>query len=349
MDTDNLDNDSSQISGESDEMYEHYRFQVDAGQSMLRIDKYLTNRIEGASRTRIRLAADADFIRVNGKPVKSSYRVKPFDDIRIMMPYERRGLELVPEDIPLNIVFEDDDLIVLDKPAGMVVHPGHGNYSGTLVNALVYHLGLQGKSFDAGSERAGLLVHRIDKDTSGLLVVAKNDVAHAGLAKQFFHHTTVRRYTALVWGVFDHKEGTVDNYIGRNLQDRMKMTVFPDGEHGKRAITHYRVIEELTYVSLMECRLETGRTHQIRIHMSHLGHPLFNDEHYGGNRILRGTTFSKYRQFVENCFAMLPRQALHAGILGFRHPRTGEDLFFESSLPDDMDDVIRKWRNYGTV
>ncbi|MDR2473470.1 MAG: RluA family pseudouridine synthase [Tannerella sp.] len=347
MDTDNLDNENTTASGESDEMYEHYRFQVDTGQSLLRIDKYLTNRIEGASRTRIRLAADAGFIQVNGKPVKSNYRVKPCDNIRIMMPYERRGLELVPENIPLNIVFEDDDVIVVDKPAGMVVHPGHGNYSGTLVNALVYHLGLQGKSFDAESERAGLLVHRIDKDTSGLLVVAKNDAAHAKLAKQFFDHTTVRRYTALVWGVFDHREGTVDEYIGRNLQDRMKMTVFPDGEHGKRAITHYRVTEELTYVSLLECRLETGRTHQIRVHMAHLGHPLFNDEHYGGNRILRGTTFSKYKQFVENCFAMLPRQALHAGILGFKHPRTGDDLLFESPVPDDMNDVIRKWRNYG--
>ena len=346
-----IDNDlmhePGQTTDETDEMYEHYRFQVDKGQSLLRIDKFLTNRIEGVSRTRVSLAADAGFVLANGKPVKSSYKVKPLDEISVVMPYERRGLELVPENIPIDIVFEDDDLMVVNKPFGMVVHPGHGNYSGTLVNALVYHLEQQGKSFDAESERAGLLVHRIDKNTSGLLVVAKNDAAHTKLARQFFDHSTVRRYTALVWGLFDRKTGTVEGNIGRSLQDRLKMKVFPDGEHGKRAVTHYKVVEELGYVSLLECTLETGRTHQIRVHMEYAGHPLFNDERYGGNKILRGTTFSKYKQFVENCFAILPGQALHAGILGFRHPSNGEEMLFESPLPPNMEALIEKWRNYG--
>lgn len=334
---------------DSSELYEHFHFNVDRGQSPLRIDKFVTNRIENASRNKIQAAAGADFIWVNGTPVKSSYRVKPLDDISIMMPFRRRGIELVPENIPINIVYEDEDVLVVDKEAGMVVHPGHGNYSGTLVNALLYHMEQQGKhALIEDDETAGLLVHRIDKNTSGLLVVAKNLVANAKLAKQFFYHTTRRKYIALVWGSFEEKKGTIDTYIGRSLQERMKMTVFKENENvsAKHAITHYKVIEEFGYVTLIECRLETGRTHQIRVHMEHEGHPLFNDERYGGNRILRGTTFSKYKQFVENCFSILPRQALHAAVLGFKHPVTGEEMVFESKLPADMSSVIDRWRDY---
>ncbi|MDR1170381.1 MAG: RluA family pseudouridine synthase [Prevotellaceae bacterium] len=334
---------------EPGEMYEHFHFNVDKGQTPLRIDRFVTNRIENASRNRIQAAANADFILVNGEPVKSSYRVKPLDDISIVMPFRRRGMELVAENIPLNIVYEDDDVIVVDKEAGMVVHPGHGNYCGTLVNALLYHLEQQGKhALIEDDETGGLLVHRIDKNTSGLLVVAKNLTANAKLAKQFFYHSTKRKYIALVWGSFDEKEGTVDTFMGRSLQDRMKMAVFKENENenAKHAITHYRVIEEFGYVTLIECRLETGRTHQIRVHMSYIGHPLFNDERYGGDIILRGTTFSKYKQFVENCFAILPRQALHAALLGFRHPATDRDMIFESKLPADLETVIERWRNY---
>jgi 23S rRNA pseudouridine1911/1915/1917 synthase len=334
---------------DSSELFEHFHFNVDRGQSPLRVDKFVTNRIENASRNKIQAAADADFIWVNGEPVKSSYKVKPLDDISIMMPYQRRGIELVAENIPINIVYEDDDVIVVDKEAGMVVHPGHGNYSGTLVNALLYHLEQQGKhALIENDETGGLLVHRIDKNTSGLLVVAKNLTANAKLSKQFFYHSTKRKYIALVWGAFDKKEGTVDTFIGRSLQDRMKMTVFAENENdaAKHAITHYKVVEEFGYVTLIECRLETGRTHQIRVHMEHIGHPLFSDERYGGDRILRGTTFSKYKQFVENCFAILPRQALHAALLGFKHPTTGEDMIFTSELPTDMSTVIGRWRDY---
>jgi 23S rRNA pseudouridine1911/1915/1917 synthase len=330
-------------------MYEHFHFNVDKGQSPLRIDKFVTSRIENASRNKIQAAAGSDFIWVNGEPVKSSYKVKPLDDISIMMPYRRRGIELVAENIPINIVYEDDDVIVVDKEAGMVVHPGHGNYNGTLVNALLYHLEQQGKhALIDDDETGGLLVHRIDKNTSGLLVVAKNLTANAILAKQFFYHSTRRKYIALVWGSFDEKEGTIDTYIGRSLQDRMKMTVFKENENenAKHAITHYKVIEEFGYVTLIECKLETGRTHQIRVHMEHIGHPLFSDERYGGDRILRGTTFSKYKQFVENCFSILPRQALHAALLGFKHPKTGIEMIFESKLPADMATVIDRWRDY---
>jgi 23S rRNA pseudouridine1911/1915/1917 synthase len=347
----NTENDELEEIGaeNSNEMYEHFHFNVDKGQSPLRIDKFVTNRIENASRNKIQAAAGADFIWVNGEPVKSSYKVKPLDDISIMMPYRRRGIELVAENIPINIVYEDEDVIVVNKDAGMVVHPGHGNYNGTLVNALLYHLEKQGKhALIEDDETGGLLVHRIDKNTSGLLVVAKNLIANAKLAKQFFYHSTKRKYIALVWGSFDEKEGTIDTFIGRSLQDRMKMTVFKENENenAKHAITHYKIIEEFDYVSLIECRLETGRTHQIRVHMSHIGHPLFSDERYGGDRILRGTTFSKYKQFVENCFAILPRQALHAALLGFKHPTTGQEMIFEAKLPNDMITVIDRWRNY---
>lgn len=317
-----------------DEMYEHFSVTVDKGQGMLRIDKFLTNRMEGVSRNRIQAAADAGNILVGGTPVKSSYKVKPLDRISIVMPYPLRELEIVPENIPLDIRYEDDELIIVNKPAGMVVHPGHGNYTGTLVNALTYHL-KDLPLFQSGDMRAGL-VHRIDKNTSGILVIAKNERAHARLAKQFFDHSIDRVYHALVWGNMDSDEGTVTGNIGRSLRDRMKMAVFPDGESGKHAVTHYRVLERLGYVNLVECRLETGRTHQIRVHMEYIGHPLFNDERYGGDRILKGTTFSKYRQFVENCFRLMPRHGLHARSLGFVHPTTGESVYFESEMPDDM-------------
>ncbi len=329
---------------EQQELYEHFRFVVDPGQSLLRIDKYITARIEGASRTRIQAAADAGNILVNSTPVKPSYRVKPSDLIQIVLPSPPREIELIPEEIPLNIVFEDDHVIVINKEPGMVVHPGYGNYTGTLVNALMWHL-KDNPMFSTGEQRPGL-VHRIDKNTSGLLVIAKSELAHNRLARQFFDRTTARLYTAIVWGVPSPEEGTVTGNIGRNPRDRKVMFVFTDGSEGKHAITHYRVIEDLGYISVIECRLETGRTHQIRVHMSHIGHPLFNDEEYGGNRVLRGTTFSKYTQFVRNCFTMLPRQALHAKTLGFTHPASKKWMQFDSGIPDDMSQLIERWRTY---
>lgn len=329
---------------EQQELFEHFRFVVDPGQSMLRIDKYLTARMEGASRTRIQGAADAGNILVNNVPVKPSYRVKPSDIIQIVLPNPPREIELVPEDIPLNIVYEDDHLIVINKEPGMVVHPGYGNYTGTLVNALMWHL-RDNPLFSSGDQRPGL-VHRIDKNTSGLLVIAKSELAHNRLAKQFFDRTTDRKYLALVWGVPKPAEGTITGNIGRNPKDRKVMHVFADGSEGKHAVTHYSLIEDLGYISLIECRLETGRTHQIRVHMSYAGHPLFNDEEYGGDRILRGTTFTKYQQFVRNCFTLLPRQALHAKTLGFTHPATGKRLSFDSEMPADMAGLIEKWRTY---
>lgn len=346
MKTDRPEYEEELREGESqqDELFEHYSVTVDKGQAMLRIDKFLTNRMEGISRNRIQTAADAGNILVNGSAVKSSYKVKPSDRIQIVMPYPLRELEIIPENIPLDIPYEDDDLIIVNKPAGMVVHPGHGNYSGTLVNALTYHL-KDLPLFQSGDMRAGL-VHRIDKNTSGILVVAKNERAHARLARQFFDHTIDRVYHALVWGNMEQEEGTVTGHIGRSLRDRLKMAVFPDGENGKHAVTHYRVLERLGYVNLIECRLETGRTHQIRVHMEHIGHPLFNDERYGGDRILKGTTFSKYRQFVENCFRIMPRHGLHARSLGFVHPTTGRRVHFERDMPQDMASVVERWRNY---
>lgn len=329
---------------EQQELFEHYRFVVDPGQSMLRIDKYLSAKIESISRTRIQGAAEAGNILVNNIAVKSNYRIKPSDLIQIVLPNPPREIELIPQDIPLDIVFEDDHVIVLNKKPGMVVHPGYGNYSGTMVNALMWHL-RDNPMFSSGELRPGL-VHRIDKNTSGLLVIAKSELAHNRLARQFFDRTTQRQYLALVWGSPKPEEGTVTGNIGRSPKDRKVMCVFTDGSEGKHAVTHYKVIEDLGYISLIECRLETGRTHQIRVHMSHIGHPLFNDEEYGGDRILRGTTFSKYQQFVKNCFAMLPRQALHAKSLGFEHPVTGERLMFDSHLPDDMVNLIEKWRTY---
>jgi 23S rRNA pseudouridine1911/1915/1917 synthase len=325
-------------------LFEHYNVLVDAGQTLLRIDKFLSNRLMNASRSRLQAAADEGKILVNKLPVKSSYKVKPGDEISIVMDYPRRELNIIPEDIPLNIVYEDDYLLVVNKPPGLVVHPGHGNYSGTLVNALAYYF-RELPLFATDDPRPGL-IHRIDKNTSGLLVIAKTLEAKVKLSLQFFEKTTKRKYIALVWGDLENNEGTITGNIGRSLKNRQVFTVYPDGEHGKPAITHYKVIERLGYVNLVECRLETGRTHQIRVHMKHIGHPLFNDENYGGNQVLRGTTFTKYKQFVNNCFVMIPRQALHAQTLGFVHPVTGEEMLFESELPDDMANVIVKWRNY---
>ena len=329
---------------EQQELFEHYRFVVDPGQSLLRIDKYLFVRIENISRTRITSAANAGNILVNNKPVKPSYRVKPGDIVQIVLPNPPREIELIPQNIPLNIVYEDDDVVVLNKEPGMVVHPAYGNYSGTLVNALMWHF-KDLPLFSTGELRPGL-VHRIDKDTSGILVIAKNELALNRLSKQFYDRSTSRMYIALVWGNPNPPEGTITGNVGRNIRNRKIMQVFPDGSQGKPAVTHYKVTEDLGYVSVVECRLETGRTHQIRVHFSFIRHPLFNDDEYGGDRILKGTTFSKYQQFVKNCFKLLPRQALHASSLAFDHPVSGKRLSFTSPLPDDMKNVIEKWRDY---
>ncbi len=332
------------IDQESDELFEHFRFVADKGQSLLRIDKFLTDRIVGISRNRIQNAANAQCILVNGIPVKSNYRIKPSDIVSIVMDRPRRELEIIPENIPLNIVYEDDDLIVIDKPPGLVVHPGHGNYTGTLVNAIAYHL-KDSENYDAKDPRLGL-VHRIDKNTPGLLVIAKNEKAKSFLSSQFFNKTTQREYIALVWGLINNNSGRIEGNIGRDVKDRLQMTVFDDPSMGKYAVTNYEVIERIGYVTLVKCKLETGRTHQIRVHMKHIGHPLFNDERYGGNIILKGTSFSKYKQFVHNCFEICNRQALHAHTLGFTHPTTGQQMLFKSQLPNDMSQLIDKWRHY---
>ena len=326
------------------ELYEHFRVVVDKGQSQVRVDKYLFERLVNSSRNRIQKAADAGLIMANGKPVKSSYKVKPCDVLTVMMDRPRYDNAIIPEDIPLDIVYEDNDLMVINKPAGLVVHPGCGNYHGTLVNAIAWHL-KDNPKYDPNDPQVGL-VHRIDKDTSGLLVVAKTPDAKTHLGLQFYNKTTKRKYNALVWGIVENNEGTIEGNIGRNPKDRMQMAVLSDPAQGKHAVTHYRVLERLGYVTLVECVLETGRTHQIRVHMKHIGHTLFNDERYGGNEILKGTHFSKYKQFVNNCFETCPRQALHAMTLGFVHPRTGEEMFFTSPLPEDMTNLIDKWRNY---
>ncbi len=325
-------------------LFEHYRVVADSGQTMVRVDKFLSNHLPHASRSRIQAAAGAGSIRINDLPVKASYKVKPGDVVVVVLDHPKQEFQIIPEDIPLDIVYEDDDLLVLNKKAGMVVHPGHGNYTGTIVNALAWYL----KSlplFNENDLRPGL-VHRIDKDTSGLIVVAKTEHAKLNLSYQFYEKTTHRKYIALVWGDLKQDKGTIEGNIGRSVSNRQIFTVYPEGDQGKNAITHYRVIERLGYVNLIECQLETGRTHQIRVHMKYIGHPLFNDATYGGNQILRGTTFTKYRQFVNNCFEILPRQALHAKSLGFLHPQTGKMMLFDSELPDDMARVIEKWRNY---
>ncbi|WP_420593403.1 RluA family pseudouridine synthase [Robiginitalea biformata] len=333
---------SQQEDPEEDELFEHYSFTADTGQKPLRVDKFLMTRIRNATRNKIQQAARDGNIRANEQVIKQNYRVKPGDTIRVLFehaPYENL---LLPEDIPLDIVYEDEVLLVVNKPAGMVVHPGHGNYTGTLVNALVHHL----DQLPLNSDNRPGLVHRIDKETSGLLVIAKTEAAMANLARQFFDKTTRREYLALVWGNVADDSGTVEGPIGRNPKNRLQMQVFPDGSQGKEAVTHYRVEERLGYVTLVSCRLETGRTHQIRVHMQHIGHTIFNDSRYGGDRILKGTSFTKYKQFVENAFKVLPRQALHARTLGFTHPLSGKELDFEAPVPEDMAACIIKWRDY---
>lgn len=328
-----------------DALYEHFRFVVDPGTDIIRIDKYLFNLIRNTSRNKIQQAAKAGCILVNDKVERQNYKVKPNDVISVLMPNPPRDTEIVPEDIPLNIEYEDDDIMVINKEPGMVVHPAFGNYTGTMVNALYYYL--RDEKLPDGSPMKPLLVHRIDKNTSGLIVVTKNELAQMRLAKVFFDHDLERKYWALAWGDFEEDEGTIVGNVGRNPKDRMVMTVFPEGsDQGKHAVTHWKVIERFGYVTLVECQLETGRTHQIRVHMQHIGHPLFNDEAYGGDRILKGTTFSKYQQFIRNCFALMPRQALHAKSIGFVHPTTGKPVLFESELPADFQAVLDKWRGY---
>ena len=329
---------------QDDELFEHHRIVADPKQSLIRIDKFLMDRLPNVTRTKIQAGISDGFVKVNDNAVKPNYRVHPNDIITVSLPEPPRDTEVVPEDIPLSIVFEDEHLMVINKPAGMVVHPAYQNWTGTLVNALAYHF----KSLPQmpGNEGRPGLVHRIDKETSGLLVIAKDEETITGLAKQFFDHTIDRRYNALVWGVPEPTQGTIDQFVGRSLKDRRITIVFPDRDMGRNAITHYQVLKDIRYVSLVECKLETGRTHQIRAHMKYIGHPLFNDSTYGGDQILKGTMFSKYKQFVENCFKVLPRQALHAKTLGFVHPMTKQFLQFDSELPQDMKDVIEKWENY---
>lgn len=336
----------AQNNEEEQELYENFRVVVDKGQSLLRIDKFLMTRIEGISRNRLQLAAKADCIKVNNKCVKPNYRVKPLDLIQIFLAKEPKETEIVPQDIPVDIVYEDDDLIVVNKTAPMVVHPGYGNYSGTLLNALAFHF--QNRNEGKNQDVKPLLVHRIDKDTTGLLLVAKNEYTQTCLAKQFFEHTIERKYNALVWGTFKQDSGTIEGNVGRSLKDRKVMTVFPEGDYGKHAVTHWKVVRRFSYVTLIECMLETGRTHQIRVHMKHTGHPLFADSTYGGDQILKGTTSGKYRQFVNNCFQLLNRQALHATTLGFYHPVLRKNMSFSSDLPEDMQTVINKWENYSS-
>ena len=375
------------VEEEDGALFEHFRFVVDKGQSLMRADKYLSSHMESTSRNRIQLAIDAGYVMANAKVIKSNYKVKPLDILTIAFPYRRHESEIKPENIPLDIVYEDDALLVVNKPAGLVVHPGHGHFSGTLINALAYHLNLgtrpmkqrfgsvtgsgaansssteaanssaangngaaaeempEGCRFNRGEadERMGVLVHRIDMNTSGLLVVAKSEYAQIQLAKQFFHHTIERKYVALVWGNMESDSGTIVGNIARDPNDRLRYRVVEDGS-GKHAVTHYRVLERFGYVTLVECQLETGRTHQIRVHMNHIGHPLFNDDRYGGDRIRKGTLYTKYKQFIENCFEVMPRHALHAKTLGFEHPITGKHIFLESALPDDFTAVIEKWR-----
>lgn len=335
----------SDIETREEDLFEHFRLNVDEGQEPLRIDKFMSSHLEDCSRNRIQCAIKEGYVHVGDRTVKSNYIVRPGDVIRFMMPYRRRGVEIKPQDIPLDIVYEDSELLVVNKPAGMVVHPGHGNFDGTLVNALAFHLGIH-QTADEGDERMGMLVHRIDKDTSGLLVVAKTDEAQIRLAKQFYDHSTERKYYALVWGNLADDEGTIEGYIGRDPSDRLCFKPVDDPQKGKWAVTHYKVLERFGYVTLVQCVLETGRTHQIRVHMSSIGHPLFGDERYGGTLIREGTVYSKYRQFIRNCFEICPRQALHAKTLGFVHPASGKTLRFDSEIPADMNSLIEKWRKF---
>jgi 23S rRNA pseudouridine1911/1915/1917 synthase len=330
----------------NDELYERFTFTIDKGQEPYRVDKFLMNRLEGATRNKLQRAINLGLVLVNNKEIKQNYKVKPYDQIVIYSDLSPESTEIVPENIPLNIVFEDDDIIIINKPAGMVVHPGSGNYNGTLLNGIAWYL--QQKIPDLSEDvlpRFGL-VHRIDKNTSGLLVLAKNDKTMRHLAKQFYDHTVKRKYMALVWGDVENDSGTIVAHVGRNLRHRKLFEAYPEGDHGKEAITHFTVLERFNYVTLVQCILETGRTHQIRVHMKYIGHPLFNDDFYGGDKIVKGTIFSKYKQFVDNCFMICQRQALHAKTLGFIHPGTGKEVFFETELPADMSQIIEKWRNY---
>lgn len=342
FDTETIEDESGDGAG----LYEHFRFVADKGQTLLRVDKFLVARLEKSSRNRVQQAADAGCILVNGKPVKSNYRVKPLDVVQVVMDRPRYECEIIPQDITIDIVYEDDDVLVVNKQAGLVVHPGHGNYDGTLVNALAWHF-RDNPDYDVTDPRMGL-VHRIDKDTSGLLVVAKTPDAKTHLGKQFFNKTTKREYNAVVWGVPDPSAGRIEGNIGRSLRDRLQMAVFPDGDMGKHAVTHYEVLESFAHVSLVRCVLETGRTHQIRVHMRHIGHTLFNDARYGGDQVLRGVPSAKYKAFIDNCFKICPRQALHARTLGFVHPRTGQEMFFTAEIPADMTALIERWRTYAT-
>lgn len=333
---------NEEFSDQEQDLFEHYRFVADPGQSPLRIDKFLMGRIENASRNKIQQAATAGSILVNDKAVKQNYKVRPGDVIAIVLTEPPRETEIIPEDIPIDIMFEDDHIMVINKRAGMVVHPAFGNFTGTLVNALTYYLRQQ----SGNDEAKPYLVHRIDKDTSGVMLVAKTELAQTRLAKEFFDHTIDRKYTALVWGDMEEEEGTITGNLARHKSNRKLMTVYPDGETGKHAVTHWKVLERYGYVTLIECILETGRTHQIRAHLKYIKHPLFNDAAYGGDQILKGTTFTRYRQFIKNCFGILPRQALHARSLGLKHPVSGEKLFFDSALAADMQEVIAKWEHY---
>ncbi len=337
---------NQEFSDSNDELYERFNLTVDKGQEPLRIDKFLISRIERGTRNKLQRAINSGMVLVNGKEVRPNYKVKPNDEIIVYSDSNPEESEIVPENIPLNIVFEDDSLMVINKPVGMVVHPGSGNYNGTLLNGVAWYLQRKNPGLSEDVLPRFGLVHRIDKNTSGLLVLAKTEHAMRMLARQFFDHTVKRQYVALVWGDIKEDEGTIVAHIGRHLRFRKQFEAYPDGEHGKDAITHYKVMERFGYVTLVQCVLETGRTHQIRVHMKHIGHPLFNDDFYGGDKIVKGTVYARYKQFVENCFALCPRQALHAKTLGFTHPETGEELFFDTELPDDMRQVIEKWRKY---
>ena len=335
-----------EIQDNNDELYERFNITIDKGQEPLRIDKFLMQRIEGATRNKLQQAINLGMVLVNGKEIKSNYKVKPLDAIIVYSDMSPDQTDVVPEKMDLNIVYEDADLMIINKPAGMVVHPGSGNYTGTLLNGVSYYLQQQNPNLSEDTLPRFGLVHRIDKNTSGLLVLAKTDKAMRQLAKQFFDHTTSRKYVALVWGDVVNDNGTIVAHVGRHQRFRKLFEAYPEGDHGKEAITHYRVLERFGYVTLVECVLETGRTHQIRVHMKSIGHPLFNDDFYGGDKIVKGTVYTKYKQFVENCFQICKRQALHAKTLGFIHPTIGEEILFDSEIPEDIQQVIEKWRRY---
>lgn len=346
---DKLEDNNPEIQDSSDELYERFNITIDKGQEPLRIDKFLTNRIEGATRNKLQQAMNLGMVLVNGIAVKPNYKVKPSDSIIVYSDMSPDETDVVPEKMDLDIVYEDVDLMIINKPAGMVVHPGSGNYSGTLLNGVSYYLQQQNPSISEEVLPRFGLVHRIDKNTSGLLVLAKTDKAMRQLARQFFDHTVRRQYVALVWGDMENDSGTIIAHVGRHLRFRKLFEAYPEGDHGKDAVTHYNVLERFGYVTLVQCVLETGRTHQIRVHMKHIGHPLFNDDFYGGDKIVKGTIYTKYKQFVDNCFQICKRQALHAKTLGFIHPTTGEEMFFDAPLPEDMEQVIEKWRKYAST